>query len=275
MHYYKLNIADWNLGTAHLTLEEEAVYFRLVNHYYDSEKPIPTDKHIIRRLRLLAYEEVIERVLDEFFILTDDGWVHTKCEQLLKDYRKNSKKNKLNGAKGGRPIKTKGLSITQSEPNGLPVVTQTKPKHSPNQEPLTTNQREQDNFIALSIFNGIQSLNPKAKEPDFSKWENIIRLMREQDKRTHEEIESLFHWANKDDFWHQNILSPEKLRKQWDTLVIQRKAQMNGGRNLKLPALDEALSSFAEKNNLPKANAGETFPQYRGRLNSELAKRIN
>ena len=40
MHYYKFNIADWSLGTAHLSLIEEAIYFRLINHYYDSESDL-------------------------------------------------------------------------------------------------------------------------------------------------------------------------------------------------------------------------------------------
>jgi hypothetical protein len=38
--------------------------------------------------------------------------------------------------------------------------------------------------------------------------------MRLQDKRTHYEICELFKWANEDDFWQENILSPSKLRKQ-------------------------------------------------------------
>ena len=53
MHYYPFNIADFNLHTAHLTLEEEAVYRRLIDFYYDTEQPIPVETQpVIRRLRL-------------------------------------------------------------------------------------------------------------------------------------------------------------------------------------------------------------------------------
>ena len=43
MHYYKFNISDWKASTSHLTPEEEGIYFRLINHYYDTESPIPLE----------------------------------------------------------------------------------------------------------------------------------------------------------------------------------------------------------------------------------------
>jgi hypothetical protein len=46
--------------------------------------------------------------------------------------------------------------------------------------------------------------------------------MRVQDKRTHYEICDLFQWANRDEFWKDNILSPSSLRKQWDQLTTKR-----------------------------------------------------
>lgn len=137
MHYYKFNIADWGLATAHLSLEEEAVYFRLINHYYDTEKPIPLATiPIIRRLRMVDYYETVQVVLSEFFELTDDGWVHVRCEKDLKNYRKTSKRNKLNGAMGGRPSKHVASEVSQEKPSGLRLESQNNPNH----KPLTTNQ---------------------------------------------------------------------------------------------------------------------------------------
>lgn len=79
-----------------------------------------------------------------------------------------------------------------------------------------------DLLTAKSIFKKIKQLNPSHKEPNFKTWANDIRLMREQDKRTLKEILDLFRFANNDNFWQRNILSPAKLRKQWDTLTIQK-----------------------------------------------------
>lgn len=67
--------------------------------------------------------------------------------------------------------------------------------------------------------------NPSAKEPNLEKWANDFRLMREKDNRTDEQIKYLINWTQKDDFWSTNILSPSKLRKQFDALVVKIKKE--------------------------------------------------
>lgn len=67
--------------------------------------------------------------------------------------------------------------------------------------------------------------NPSAKEPNLEKWANDFRLMREKDSRTDEQIKYLINWTQKDDFWSTNILSPAKLRKQFDALVVKIKKE--------------------------------------------------
>lgn len=141
MHYYKFNIADWQSSTRHLSIEEEAVYFRLINYYYDTEKPIPLETQpVIRRLVLGSHSDIVQSILDEFFIKTDRGYEKEKCNQIIKEYKKTAKKNKDNGAKGGRPRKDAASKETQTKPTGLPLATQTKPTGNPNQELITKNQ---------------------------------------------------------------------------------------------------------------------------------------
>ena len=88
------------------------------------------------------------------------------------------------------------------------------------------------------IFGLIKNLSPNVKTPDFASWANEIRLMRERDGRTHKDICELFKWANEDEFWSANILSPSKLRDKWDQLEIKK-------RSCKAVKRKE---SFAEKN---------------------------
>ncbi|MEX9770846.1 replication protein 15 [Morganella morganii] len=71
------------------------------------------------------------------------------------------------------------------------------------------------------IYGKVQIVCPTAAEPAWHNWANDIRLMRQIDGRTHEEICRLFQWANKDPFWCSNILCPAKLREKWSTLVMQ------------------------------------------------------
>ncbi|WP_275340601.1 replication protein, partial [Proteus mirabilis] len=80
---------------------------------------------------------------------------------------------------------------------------------------------EGDLKTAKWMFGRVKKLNPSALEPTWYDWANDIRLMRQIDGRTHEQICALFDWANKDSFWYQNILSPRKLRKHFDELFVR------------------------------------------------------
>jgi len=63
-------------------------------------------------------------------------------------------------------------------------------------------------------------------------WANTIRLMRERDDRPAQAIRALIAWSQQHHFWHRNILSPDKLRKQWTRLAIERneeRKQREGG----------------------------------------------
>jgi uncharacterized protein YdaU (DUF1376 family) len=130
MHYYKFNIADWHLATSHLSLEEEAVYFKLINFYYDSEAAIPLETDsVIRRLRLGSVKDIVGIVLKEFFVLQDDGWHHLRCDDEISKYHHKAEVNQRIGKLGGRPKKTETVLV------GLPEITLTT-----NQEPLTSSE---------------------------------------------------------------------------------------------------------------------------------------
>lgn len=87
---------------------------------------------------------------------------------------------------------------------------------------------DDDMAIAKEIFSGVCELNPKHKLPNMDKWADIVRLMRERDGRTPAEIRAMWVWAHNHDFWANNILGPDKLRLQWDKLVIQRRERPRG-----------------------------------------------
>jgi len=68
------------------------------------------------------------------------------------------------------------------------------------------------------VLERIEQMQPGRKKPDLAKWANSVRLMREQDGRTDDDIRGLFQRVQADDFWRVNILSPDKLRAKWDDL---------------------------------------------------------
>lgn len=177
MHYYKFNVAAWAKDTSHLTLKEEAIYLRLINYYYDTEKPIPIKTQLVlRKLRMGDESEAVKVVLDEFFVKTEKGWEHNHCNKLVADYQNRAERNRRNGKNGGRPKnndleKPSGLSV------GKQVDTQEKPTLV-NQELLTTNYKLETNSKdnsdevekAFKVFYsaGMRKLNPKGALKSFT-----------------------------------------------------------------------------------------------------------
>ena len=71
------------------------------------------------------------------------------------------------------------------------------------------------------MYEKILTVMPLTPEPNFKKWENTIRLIRERNKIPPQRIVEIFDWANQHDFWQTNIRSPTKLRKQIPVLDAQ------------------------------------------------------
>lgn len=94
----------------------------------------------------------------------------------------------------------------------------------------------EDLEIAKWISSRLKLINPTCKAPDMTSWSNTVRLMRQIDNRSHQDICALYDWASKHHFWQTNILSPESLRKQWDKLTMQRNS--GGEQRAAKPDLD-------------------------------------
>ncbi|EOQ18640.1 hypothetical protein [Bacillus cereus] len=78
---------------------------------------------------------------------------------------------------------------------------------------------------AKLLFQLMLENNENCKEPNLESWANEMRLMRERDKRTEEQIQYVMKWSQRDPFWKTNILSPSKLRKQFDQLIMRIKEE--------------------------------------------------
>lgn len=130
---------------------------------------------------------------------------------------------------------TEGQTVTNPASNGDTAVSpeqlqnlNTTPPLSPptgeQERPADVAEKVEIEKTARWMLAKIRTLHPNHAEPRWKGWHQDIRLMVERDKRTLHEIRDLFGWANADEFWRTNILSPGKLRKQWDALTIKRNA---------------------------------------------------
>jgi len=84
--------------------------------------------------------------------------------------------------------------------------------YSPNSIEIRTSE------LLLSL---IRQRNPNFKQPNIQSWAVHVDRMIRLDKRSPEEIEKVIRWCQQDSFWQNNILSTEKLRRQYDQLCMK------------------------------------------------------
>lgn len=156
MHYYQFNIGDYAKHTRHLTLMEDLAYRRLLDFYYDTEKPLPVDvKKLSRLVGMPDHQNEISQVLEDFFSFTDGGYSQKRVDDELARFSAKADAARENGKKGGRPKKPKK---TQSVNLANPEETGSKA----NQEPITNNQQP----LKSKPLSG----KPDAYTPEFLKW---------------------------------------------------------------------------------------------------------
>lgn len=108
MKFYKRYCGDITAKTGHLTPAEMGCYDRLLDHYYATEAPIPDGRaYSVCRAVTKADKDAADRVLREFFELTDRGWVQQRTEEEIADALPRIQAARENGKKGGRPRKEK------------------------------------------------------------------------------------------------------------------------------------------------------------------------
>ena len=88
MHYYQFNIGDYASHTRHLTPLEDVAYRRLLDAYYLQERPLNAGlTSVARQINMREYEVEVKAVLEEFFELTDAGWVSYRADKEIAHYK--------------------------------------------------------------------------------------------------------------------------------------------------------------------------------------------
>lgn len=82
MNFFKLYIGDYQRDTAHLSVTEHGAYLLMLQHYYATEKPLPTGKALHRMLRAQdkAEREAIDAVAAQFWRETEQGLVNDRAD---------------------------------------------------------------------------------------------------------------------------------------------------------------------------------------------------
>lgn len=144
MNYYEKHIGDWVKDTVSLTMLEDGAYNRLIDQYYQSEKPLSLDKKLVYRLARAnssAERKAVDFVVETFFDKTADGYVQKRVEAELTRY--SEKRAKAQNSANARWNKSEG-NANASQTHDAPDM----PTHSvgnAHQSPDTSNQTPDTN----------------------------------------------------------------------------------------------------------------------------------
>lgn len=147
MKHYPHHIGDFDRATRHLTRIERSVYRDMMDLYYDTETRLPLDvSFICRKIIARSNEEstAVEQVLNEFFIKTESGYWHERCEAVIEEYRNHCSQKAL----AGKASAAKKAAARERAINGEATAVQQPLKsvatdgngESTNHKPETNNQ---------------------------------------------------------------------------------------------------------------------------------------
>jgi len=147
MHYYNFHIGDYASHTRHLSLIEDLAFRRLLDFYYLHEQPIK-QRDIARQIGMRDNEQDVLTVLNEFFVSTENGFVHPRADKEINQYREFIEAGKRGAAK--RWAKDAHREAN-SPPNATPIATN-------NHKPITNNHKPIDKATVVAPPGGVSDL---------------------------------------------------------------------------------------------------------------------
>ena len=131
MHYYQFNIGDYVSHTRHLSPIEDIAYRRLLDAYYLSERPLNSGVAVVaRQIGLRDYQEEVAIVLDEFFKLTEDGWISSRADKEIAHFHSKIEQASRAGKASAERRSNARSTDVQPTNNHKPITNNHKPKNT-------------------------------------------------------------------------------------------------------------------------------------------------
>lgn len=204
----------------------------ILYHNYKEHFDLLSDDELGKLMRTIFDYEMTGRIPEMIgglrmafsFIKKDLDQNKVKWENTAKRNQKNIKKRWSTGI----PNNTKNTSgipkIPGNTKNTVNVnvnVNEDVNDNTKNSSSRKLTFSDNDMQLANIMFTKILQLNPTNKKPNLEKWADEFRKILKIDKKPASEVLELLELIFKDSFWCNNILSPNKLRKQYDQLKIK------------------------------------------------------
>jgi len=148
MHYYQHNIGDYRKDTSHLTLLEHGIYRQLLDSYYLDEMPLSNDIAKLMRshsVRNADEQQALQNVLTDFFELTENGYIHKRCEDGIDKFH-----GKSASARASAMARWTNKHIANNA-NAIP----TQCEGNANHKPITNNHKPITNIKTIQAPEGV------------------------------------------------------------------------------------------------------------------------
>lgn len=116
MNFWNRHIGDIIRDTVSLTMLEDGAYTRLLDQYYQTERPLPLDRKMIYRLARAtsaAERKACDFVMESFFQKQEDGFHQKRCDIEIATYQE--KQRKAQASANARWSKSEGNANASSE----------------------------------------------------------------------------------------------------------------------------------------------------------------
>ena len=163
MHYYQHNIGDYRKDTSHLTLLEHGIYRQLLDSYYLDETPLTNDLAKLMRshsIRNANEQQSLQNVLTDFFELTEEGYIHKRCDEVIGSYHGKSEK-----ARQSANVRWSGKQCVGNA-NALP----TQSEGNANHKPITNNHKPIKDITPYGVSDDVFNDYMEVRKSKKAKW---------------------------------------------------------------------------------------------------------
>ena len=170
MNFYPFHIGDYISHTSHLSDAEDLTYRRMMDLYYQGEEPFTSVLLVARKVKSTI--DIVEALLEEFFVKQEDGWHNERADKEIAKYR-----SKANSARKANHIRWESKSDLKSDLKSDKEselksyqVSDTFQILTKNQEPRTNNQEPKINTktpdgVSETVFQDFVKLRKGLKAP--------------------------------------------------------------------------------------------------------------
>lgn len=197
MHHYRHHIGDYRRDTGHLSLLEHGVYRQMLDVYYTDENPLTLDEAKLMRLlcaRTADEQQSVKNVLQDFFVCTENGYEHKRCEAEIRElYGKSESARK--SAKARWEIERKKAEAMRTHNERNANEEQTQCDSNANASNNHTNASKSD-AVCMLPSNPVTQLpsNPKRKATEIT-FDQFFAKCKDSGELPIPEDDPVYKWA--------------------------------------------------------------------------------